>query len=256
MTTPPQSKTDDFYVGYRPVSRAQRFFNIGAIALFLIGALTLGAALTINQSDPGDGVWDTAAQTKHQGVLLANPAPMIVTTREDGAPFPVLLVDYNKFGADSRVEPLDTRPGVVRGSRIARFGVEMIELDPTDAGVEALDNAATPKPLRWTDAGEATIQGEIIDPKCYLGAMKPGRGKVHKACAIRCISGGIPPMLLAAHPGGAPRFILLHSSDPSALRDLVIPHVADPVEVRGRLRQSPEAPFETLEIRPGDIAPL
>jgi hypothetical protein len=46
------------------------------------------------------------------------------------------------------------------------------------------------------DSGRVTLRGEIIDPKCYIGAMKPGGGKTHKACAQLCLSGGIPPMLV------------------------------------------------------------
>jgi len=36
--------------------------------------------------------------------------------------------------------------------------------------------------------------GEIVDSKC-LGVMTPGQLTTHRACAIRCISGGIPPVL-------------------------------------------------------------
>ena len=39
------------------------------------------------------------------------------------------------------------------------------------------------------------VKGEIVDPKCFFGVMKPGEGKPHKDCAIRCILGGIPPVL-------------------------------------------------------------
>lgn len=39
-----------------------------------------------------------------------------------------------------------------------------------------------------------TLEDEIIDPKCYFGVI-PGKGKIHRSCAIRCISDGIPPVL-------------------------------------------------------------
>ena len=42
---------------------------------------------------------------------------------------------------------------------------------------------------------DTLLTGEIIDPKCYYGAMNPGQGKPHLSCAIRCISGGIMPVL-------------------------------------------------------------
>jgi hypothetical protein len=44
--------------------------------------------------------------------------------------------------------------------------------------------------------GTQTLIGEIVDSKCYLGVMNPGALIPHRACAIRCISGGIPPVLL------------------------------------------------------------
>ena len=42
------------------------------------------------------------------------------------------------------------------------------------------------------------LGGEIVDSKCYLGVMNPGRSKVHRDCAARCLRGGIPPMLVTA----------------------------------------------------------
>jgi len=42
--------------------------------------------------------------------------------------------------------------------------------------------------------GKSTIAGEVIDPKCFFGVMKPSEGKVHRSCAIRCIAGGIQPV--------------------------------------------------------------
>ena len=38
----------------------------------------------------------------------------------------------------------------------------------------------------WTETalGEATYRGEILDSKCWFGAMQPGQGKPHKSCAV------------------------------------------------------------------------
>ena len=60
-------------------------------------------------------------------------------------------------------------------------------------------------PLMPTSLGVATLRGEIVDSKCYLGAMKPGDQKTHKACATLCIRGGIPPVLVERLPGGGTR---------------------------------------------------
>ena len=59
----------------------------------------------------------------------------------------------------------------------------------TFSGGEDLKHSITKK------FGETRLKGEIYDPKCAFGAMKPGFGKPHRSCAIRCISGGVPPIL-------------------------------------------------------------
>ena len=66
------------------------------------------------------------------------------------------------------------------------------------SGSLALQSSTPVSQFDETELGEVTIIGEIVDSKCYLGVMNPGRTKVHRDCATRCISGGIPPMLVTA----------------------------------------------------------
>lgn len=56
--------------------------------------------------------------------------------------------------------------------------------------------------LAGESLGEFTLQGEIVDSKCYLGVMRPGNTKTHRACAVRCIAGGVPPVLLVRDAQG------------------------------------------------------
>jgi hypothetical protein len=56
--------------------------------------------------------------------------------------------------------------------------------------------------------GPVNLVGELVDTKCFLGVMRPATGKVHRACAIRCLSGGIPPAILVKS-GGYDSAILL-----------------------------------------------
>ena len=80
--------------------------------------------------------------------------------------------------------------------------------------------------------------GEIIDSKCYFGVMKPGRGKPHRACAARCISGGVPPVLLITDRRGERRYLLLVGANGQALSTELVPLVAEPVEVEGEVVRS------------------
>ena len=68
--------------------------------------------------------------------------------------------------------------------------------------------------------------------------MNPGEGKVHRDCAVRCISGGIPPALRA---GG--KLYLLAGVNP---RD-ILHMVAEPLTVAGRLARSGDTLILTAE---------
>jgi hypothetical protein len=86
--------------------------------------------------------------------------------------------------------------------------------------------------------GTVRLRGEIVDSKCYLGVMNPGNGKVHRDCAVRCISGGAPPAFVARDSAGEARILLLVGSDGSALNRKVLPFVAEPLEISGELVRS------------------
>jgi hypothetical protein len=92
----------------------------------------------------------------------------------------------------------------------------------------------------------AVFTGEILDSKCYLGAMKPGDGKGHKACATLCVTGGIPPMLLVWTPDGGRRHLLLVDDRGHSARGLVLEALGEPVTVTGRPGRTGD--LETLAI--------
>jgi hypothetical protein len=97
---------------------------------------------------------------------------------------------------------------------------------------------------------EVTLHGEIIDPKCYLGAMKPGGGKTHKGCAALCLRGGVPPMLVT-RTGGREVYCLLVTAEGGLADEEAIPYVGDAVSIRGRLER--DADLLRLAIAPQSI---
>ena len=76
------------------------------------------------------------------------------------------------------------------------------------------------------------LEGEILDPKCWFGVMKPGEGKVHKSCAIRCISGGIPPVF-KVKAGSQNTYYVLKSANDQNINQEVLPYVAEAVAIAG-----------------------
>jgi hypothetical protein len=63
---------------------------------------------------------------------------------------------------------------------------------PTPKQVTPGTKPATPK----AEAKPVTLKGEIVDMGCYLG--HGAKGADHKACALKCIAGGMPMGLLTA----------------------------------------------------------
>jgi len=88
--------------------------------------------------------------------------------------------------------------------------------------------------------GEQTLTGEIVDSKCYLGVMNPGALTPHRACAIRCISGGIPPVLLVRQTNGPALHLLLVSRDGKPVNKQVLNLVAEPVSITGEVERQGE----------------
>ncbi len=65
--------------------------------------------------------------------------------------------------------------------------------------------------------------------------MQPGDGLVQPAWAIRCVSGGIPPVLLAIDQRGELTFTLLAGVDGGRLPGAAMMNIGPAVRARGRL---------------------
>ena len=83
--------------------------------------------------------------------------------------------------------------------------------------------------------------------------MNPGRLEVHRACAIRCISGGVPPLLYARDASGREGQILLVSRAGAPVGRELLDLVARPVMVTGRLERRDDLFY--LYADPDDFRP-
>jgi hypothetical protein len=153
-------------------------------------------------------------------------------------PRTALLSCLGKCGVAARIGSLAGQPVVVTGSLIQRGQHAMIAVDEVghwirrDENASAMDSTLgfpTPTPL-----GEVNLVGEIVDSKCWFGAMRPAEGKVHKACASLCIRGGLPPAFFARGPGRQGALMIMVSGGRAYGPDL-LPLVADPVRLSGRV---------------------
>jgi hypothetical protein len=215
---------NEFYVGYQaraPKSLAARMKRV-SIALLSFGAM-LAVVLMREQSPFPKAVFEFGVAKPYQGILAEWPYPMLLTPTAR-----YLLVMPGKHGATAEVRGLDQTPVRLEGTLIERGVDHMLELVPGSLHGTGPRNTASETRL---DLGEVDLTGEIVDSKCFLGVMNPGQGKVHRDCAARCISGGVPPAFLVKDASGDVRVILLTGVSGRE----ILPMVAEPVRIRGRL---------------------
>jgi hypothetical protein len=238
--------SDTFYVGYleTPPETARRMKRL-AVALVVFAAAA-ATALAIATGPFDRATYEYTSERTWQGTLEAAPVPVLIaaTRAASGSPFAAFerfpLVAQGKHGADASIAGLDGAAVRLKGKRIVRQGTTMLEVVPgtIERYEPSLPADGTPAPAsRIEDLGRATFSGEIVDSKCFLGVMNPGRLEVHRACAIRCIAGGIPPMLFTQDEQGREAHLLLVDSSGHPLNDRVLDLVARPVTIEGRLER-------------------
>jgi len=229
----PGSKSQDaeFYVGYlRRAPKSLARTTTGIIAALAVLGLVIGLVLVFGQQPFPRSTFEFQQYREFTGLVETNPYPALLVQRPGAAaeqsPYSrYLLVAPGKHGADSDVHGLAGKRVSLRGSLIYRDGQTMIELLPGSL----VPKSSTPaSQFAETPLGEVKVIGEIVDSKCYLGVMNPGRTKVHRDCAARCISGGIPPMLVT----GDATYLMV-GADGRQLNLEVLDMVGEAIEVRG-----------------------
>lgn len=250
MDTP---DNEDFFVGYLPMpARLKRFVLLAATAL-LLGCLAL-ASLTAALRDAPAASTLTPNVTL-AGLVEARAYGILWTLDADGVAYPVLLARGGKLGAPEAVTKLAGGFAQLSGLLLERDGYRLLEVAKVEPE-PALDSSQRTKlqQLVHVNMGEQTLRGEIVDLKCWLGRMKPGDGRTHRACAQFCIAGGIPPVLVSTDQSGVERRYVLTSRDGGPVNDAVLPYVAEAVELHGQLETAGGLSF--LRIDPANIQRL
>lgn len=221
---------DDFFVGYgERAPDADRRFLRTLVPLLLVLGLAVAGTLASQSRDPGAGTWAWDEERSWEGVLRIDPYPRLVL--DDGRT--ALVVAVGKLAIGTRAEGLADRRVRLSGTWLERDGELMIELADGDGALDAVGGPVHPAaPL--PDPVILELVGEILDSKCHLGAMKPGDGKTHKACATLCLDGGIPPVLGTWDADGRASYWLLTDADGGPANALVRDVVGEPVRIRGR----------------------
>jgi hypothetical protein len=234
---PLQKKNEDFYIGYLPhaprgILAHVRKFILAALACGVLAALLF----VINQKGFAFSVFEFLQTRTFEGVISVEPCPSLLVTRpgkSGGLPSfsRYYLVAEGKHGAQQASASYHGQRVKLQGKLIFRDDQTMLELVP--------DSIEPLAPSQFTGApqllGTFTLTGEIVDSKCFLGVMNPGERKTHQACAVRCIAGGIPPILITRDAKGDIAHLLLLSASGRSVNREVLEMVAQPVEITGEV---------------------
>ena len=241
----------DFYIGWQDkasptFARPVRWVVIGLFTLLPIIAILL----VVQQRGFSDAMFEYGSPVTVEGELIRKPVPFLrVPVKNVVGASPLyerlLLIGLGKHGADSTLAQWERKHGVlggktlkVRGTLIYHEGKAALELTQQADALLNVSSTNTPtRPSTAQSLGIVSLQGEITDPKCFLGVMKPGDGRPHRSCAVRCIAGGIQPLLYVNNGQDKRNGYLLVGADGEPINDLLLTYVGKGVQVRGRLEQ-------------------
>lgn len=228
---------DVFFIGWqgrtgRKLGQFLAAIILGALALTALLAVALAAAV----DDPGDGgyKWTSGPRTV-RGVVTTDPYPILRMAPDATHPkgHALLLSGEGKNGAPLAAGS-EGRVVETTGFLIRRGDIDMLQIDEPPTLVP---DAAPVAPTPPESLGRWRITGEICDGKCYAGAMRPGGGLAHRACASLCLFGGVPPILVSTGPLEGSDFLLLAGADGKALPDSFRDDVAVRLELEGEVER-------------------
>ncbi len=238
----------DFYIGWKeevPPENASFLKKILILLFILIPILVF--AVVFFQKPFNNFKFEFGKTTSITGTYYENPIPILIADKgmlADSLSHDIILVGYGKFGAKGIIKNIEKDKGSLNGKKITLEGTliygdgkTLLELTAAEKALKEVLNMPTKKPLAKLMTKDISLAGEIIDPKCYFGVMKPGEGKIHKSCAIRCISGGIPPVLKTKNKQNLNQYYLLLDQSGQAINKQVLPFVAEQITISGKTNQ-------------------
>lgn len=243
-------QNDEFYIGW--MAAAPNGFSVWIkkyLFLFLSLVIVLGILIALSQKKFGTGNFEFGTLTEVKGIYFEKPVAVLKVA--DGKDIwgnenfiTVPLIGFGKHGADGVIAELEKEKNIslegkevtFNGTLLYNDGKLLMQIDANDQPLisvtDTKNNAAVL--TRTKELGMLDIKGEIVDPKCFFGVMKPGEGKPHKDCAIRCILGGIPPVLKVTNDEGRQNYYLIVGPNGEKMNEAVQDYVASPVTIHAK----------------------
>jgi hypothetical protein len=240
----------EFYIGWMAEAPKSFYAWIKKYLFVLLPiVIILGILLALCQKKFGTGNFEFGTLTEVKGIYFNKPVPVLKVV--DGKDIwgnenyiTVPLIGFGKHGADGVLADMEKEKNTsfegkeltLKGTLLYNDGKLLLQIDAND---KPLINVADDKNnaslfAQPKETGMIDIKGEIVDPKCFFGVMKPGEGKPHKDCAIRCILGGIPPVLKVTDNDGKQNYYLIVGENGEKMNEAVQDYVASPVTIHAK----------------------
>lgn len=240
-----------FYIGWMPAAPASFAKHIRKVVVILVTLVTTaGIILALQQKKFSTASFEFGQLTEITGVYRQFPVPSVkVMSNRDvsghSSSITIPLVGYGKSGAEGIIAELekeknttlDKKNVTFRGTLIYNDGKTLLQIDKNDDPLRKISDAAVNMPAAIKELGTVRLTGEILDPKCYFGAMKPGQGKPHRDCAIRCIAGGMSPVFYVRNEKGEVNYYLILDAAGKKMNEQLTDIIAEPVSLQARAVQ-------------------
>ncbi|MGV6830781.1 MAG: hypothetical protein ACWA5P_04340 [bacterium] len=254
-------KDKEFFVPYIEGSlgpntkRSMKRFVIGALIFLIVSVIIF----SFFQKPFDNSTFELTQTSRIEGVFHENPYPMLRVQLDQNNFKNVVLLGFGKSSASPYLESLLHEQGdligktlAIEGNLIYHNGKTLLQITDEEK-VVLVSNVKQNIPSHST-IGKMTLKGEIIDPKCYFGVMKPGKGKIHRSCAVRCISGGIPPVLATTDNNNISEYYLITDINGKPINEAILPYVGKPAEINGIVTKQED--WYILKIDPKNIKEL
>ncbi len=237
------------FVGWMGLPRDHhRFYSIG-IAILVVADLCLGALLFAAQPPHRSGSWYAGGELTFEGALVTHPYPILRIPAAPGRPAQsILLVDEWKFGLPPGSDLKDGEPVRAQGYLIEREDVRVLQIDQRLVKVDTILPAVAPLQAVATKV----LTGEIVDGKCWAGAMNPGDGRAHRGCGSLCLLGNIPALFVVEAQDGTTRWYILADDTGKALGEGLRARIGERLTLGGQVLDAPD--LHVFQVNPNALA--
>jgi len=228
---------EPFFVGWGKVPKALRLFLASCAALLLIGFGAAAYVTSATQTDTGSGAF--MGSTEVIGILQNSPYPIlhVIQSKHFERGDTILLSGSGKRGAFEQAQGLDGQIVQANGFRMDRGDLHGMQLRNGKKGLKMAEDQSLAMDITVEPLGRWRLEGEVCDGKCLSGAMRPGNGLAHRACASLCLLGDVAPVFVSSGPVDGGEFLLMANEDGVAVTQQVLDYTALLIGVEGEVER-------------------